>query len=249
MALTTTEINKLCKTGFGPLAIAPDGSGYAAQFEGKPASVTVDGPAIRVSSTRAVSWPTGERQAEQDLRVQMVLADVALARDELTSVTGDRSASEVEAAVWIDASRSEPIDLASAVRVAVLLADVAASTVNRLYATALQEAEARDAAQAVEAEIEAARRSLEAPAPAATTSATAAASAVPPPAAAPPQPKAPEVWFWVGEPTPLANNGATVATLVPGTWYRITAERDGWVRCDDGQGHDGWVSNAVVHRA
>lgn len=130
MAITDQTLATLCDQGYGPVRLERDESRYLARTGDRTAELALDGATVRIEARRRVAWP--EADPEIDARLRIAVARIALKRPELVTVDADRGTSEVGATVWIDAARSEPHDLAVAVRTAMLLVELAATTVGRV---------------------------------------------------------------------------------------------------------------------
>ncbi len=269
MALNAATLEQLARDGYGPLRFVVDADGWRTQWGAHPVSIRADVGTLRVVAERTVSWP-GTRRApgEIERRVERALAEVIVGRPELLSIEVDPRRSQVVTSIWVDVEHAGPPDLASAVRAAVVIGDLAEWSVEVVGVRLAAEAELLDLTGSAESDLEAATAALaEAEQASVDASALMATAAAPgpvpdrPPPVAPvaperpspaPPPARPTEWCYVMAPTDVldpSDTSRTLARLEPGAWYRLVAEREGWTRVADAdRTFEGWAPANRIHR-
>ncbi len=161
MAIDAPALDSACRTGFGPLALARDGAAWIATFEGARATVSVDGPTVRVGSRVSIEWPTEHASPDEvDTRVALAFRELALSRPELCTIHADDGRESISVTMWIDAGSASMLGLAQCVRLTIALSAVAATTVTQIRNGLAAEARAMAAAHAVADDVQRARRML-----------------------------------------------------------------------------------------
>jgi hypothetical protein len=237
---------KLLGTGVGPVGGRESATGVIAVFDGYDVECDEVGTTVHLRLETSLTWVGAVRAAELRTR----LSEHALAHPALLTadVTADGRTLAVQQ--WVDAAGLTPVGLAQAVRSVRRALAAIEPQLTALGAALVQEQHLAQTAVATTS------------APVAVPAAAPGVSAIEPDqtvqldledttfipvtAVLAEEP----VWGYVDEPTEvrgLTDTGTTVATLVPGQWYRLQGTANGWTHVLSVDGAiEGWAAEGAL---